>query len=592
MPPGFEPKASARTLSRRNLRTRTLLQIASGKLFKSAPGQKNDLRGVLHTNLLLLHDAPIETAAGRLLPTSSLSSRRGQLVYEFTELIEQPPGAGVVASHGIEPYLQDFASVVSIALEATCTVAPEEITRLVGEHRSTNIVYPPRSFIPRVFDPQIVVKDDDTKRFVEFVSALIALRRRSFLAAMRAIRNYVVGMHRLADDLELAYTLFVASIESLAQQFDAFQPEWDDYDETKKNKIDAALEHADEITACNVRNALLETEHVSLARRFREFSIAHVKGSYFRGEAEGVNGPVNRADLEEALREAYRLRSRYIHNLQELPRPLAMSALPGDTVRVEGSTLFTFQGIARLARHVILEFVDRQPKLQKEQYDYFGERYGIVQMPLSPEYWVGGAEHLRLKVGTKRLEGFLSQLSSHFRKNDDSSITDLTPALSKAETLFPSASEAQRRPFLALYFLFNALIADAQKMPNLKSIETQYASELSKPSIESMLLHLALRITPNWNLNDYKRVYDDYFRQRGSKTGLRLPRTFEAGISLELAEQYRVAGEVENARELIGKATESFPGHEPLRDLEEEFSPQCGIRWFPIIFPAMSSLTD
>ena len=43
-------------------------------------------------------------------------------------------------------------------------------------------------------------------------------------------------MHRLADDLELAYTLFVASIESLAQQFDAFQPGWDDYDEAKRRK--------------------------------------------------------------------------------------------------------------------------------------------------------------------------------------------------------------------------------------------------------------------------------------------------------------------------------------------------------------------
>ena len=145
----------------------------------------------------------------------------------------------------------------------------------------------------------------------------------------------------------------------------------------KGERIDSALEHADEITACKVRNALLETEHVSLARRFREFSISHVKGTYFRDEAEGVNGPVNWADLEEGLREAYRLRSRYIHNLQELPRPLAVSAIPGDTVQVEGRTLFTFQGIARLARHVIFEFVDRQPKLQKEQYDYSGERYGI-----------------------------------------------------------------------------------------------------------------------------------------------------------------------------------------------------------------------
>ena len=514
------------------------------------------------------------------------------VVYEFTELIEQPLGAGVLTSHGIEPYLQDFAAIVSIALEATCTVAPEEITRLTGQHRSTNIVYPPRSFVPRVFDSQIIVKDDEIKHLIGFVDALIALQRQSFLAAMRAIRNYVVGMHRLADDLELAYTLFVASIESLAQQFDAFQPEWDDYDEAKRGKIDSALQHADETTACKVRNALLKMEHVSLTRRFREFSIAHVKGSYFRDEAEGVTGPVNRADLDEALREAYRLRSQYIHNLQELPRPLAISAITGDTVRVEGRTLFTFQGIARLARHVIVEFVNRQPKLQKEQYDYSRERYGIVRMPLAPQYWIGGAENVSLSVGKKRLEGFLGQLSCHYCKNDNSSITDLTPALSRAETLFSSASEEQRRPFLVLYVLFNALIPDAQKMANLKLIESRYESEIMTPSFESMVLHLALRITPDWHLIDHKQVYDDFFRQRRTKTGLRLPCTFEAGISLELAEQCRVADEVESARELIGKATESYPGHEPLRDLERGFSPQCRIRWFPIIFPAMSSPID
>ena len=569
-----------------------MLQIASGKLFKSAPRRKNDLRGVLHTNLLLLHDAPIETAAGRVLPTSSFSPRRGQLVYEFTELIEQPIGAGVVVSHGIEPYLHDFAAIVSIALEATCAVAPEETTRLLGTHPSTNTLYPPRSFIPRVFDPQIIVKDDEIERFVKFVDALIALQRRSFLAAMRAIRNYVVGMHRLADDLELSYTLFVASIESLAQQFDAFRPRWSDYDDAKKNRIDAALEHANETTARNVRSALLEIEHVSLARRFREFSIAHVKGSYFRDEAEDVNGPANRADLEEALREAYRLRSRYIHNLQELPRPLVVSAIPGDTVRVEGSTFFTFQGIARLARHVILEFIHRQPKLPKEQYDYSRERYGIVQMPLAPQYWIGGAENINLKVGTKRLEGFLNQLSSYFCKEENSSITDLAPVLSKAETLFSSANKTRRRPFLTLYFLFNALIPDSQKMPNLRSIERQYKSELTEPSIESMLLHLLLRVRPNWHVDDYKKMYDDYFRQRRSKSGLRLPRTFEAGLSLELAEQYRVAGEVQNAQEFIGNAIETYPGYEPLRDLEGEFSPRREIRWFPIIFPAMANITD
>ena len=482
-----------------------MLQIASGKLFKSTPGQCHNLRGVLHTNIHLLHNNPITTACGTLLPTSALSHRTGQLVYEFTELIEQPPGAGQ-ASHGIEPYLQDFSTIVSIALQATCTTTPEAASRLLGNHRSTSVAHPPRAFIPRVFDPQILLNDIDIADFTSFVNGLILLERRSFLAAIRAIRTYVVAMHRLTDDLELAYTLFVASIESLAQQFDAFQPEWDDYDEGKKSKIDAALKGADEVTARDVRNALLEIEHVSLARRFREFSLGHISETYFREAAESVEGPASRADLEDALRGAYQLRSRYVHSLQELPRPLAVSAISGDTVRVEGTTLLTFQGISRLARHVILEFVDRQPKLEVEQYDYSGERYGIVRMPLSPQYWVGDAKNITLNVGAKRLEGFLSQLSSHFCKEENSPITDLTPALEKAEELFASASEPQRRPFLALYLMFNALLPDDQRMSNLEVIRSRYEADLVKPSIESMVFHLVLQIIPDWQLNNHRQM--------------------------------------------------------------------------------------
>ena len=66
-----------------------MLQIASGKLFGSKPGRQNELRGVLHTNLILsdhVHST-IETAAGRLLPVGTLR-RPNSLIYEITEVIE------------------------------------------------------------------------------------------------------------------------------------------------------------------------------------------------------------------------------------------------------------------------------------------------------------------------------------------------------------------------------------------------------------------------------------------------------------------------------------------------------------------------
>ena len=118
------------------------------------------------------------------------------MVYEITELIEEAPTVGGLVSHGIAPYLHDFAAVVSIALNATFTVTPEETSRLIGEQRSTKVSYPPRSFIPRVFDQQVWCKDEELDVLVKFVDDLIALERKSFLAAMRAIRTYVVGLHK------------------------------------------------------------------------------------------------------------------------------------------------------------------------------------------------------------------------------------------------------------------------------------------------------------------------------------------------------------------------------------------------------------
>ena len=58
------------------------------------------------------------------------------------------------------------------------------------------------------------------------------------LAAMRAIRSYVTGLHQLADNYELAYTLLVVSIEALEQEFDDFQPIWQDYDQRKRLAMD------------------------------------------------------------------------------------------------------------------------------------------------------------------------------------------------------------------------------------------------------------------------------------------------------------------------------------------------------------------
>ena len=190
-----------------------MLQIASGRLFTRPPGQRNELRGVLYTNLRM-YDTSIETAAGRLLSTSTLHDSK-TLIYEFTEFMEDEHGVGAISSYGIDPYLSDFAAVVSFALNVTCTPDHDLTLRLLNGRPGPSVQFSPNRLIDRVFQDMVWCQREDEVQLFELVGQLISLERRNFLAAMRAIRSYVTGLHRLADDYELAYTLLVVSIESL-----------------------------------------------------------------------------------------------------------------------------------------------------------------------------------------------------------------------------------------------------------------------------------------------------------------------------------------------------------------------------------------
>ena len=563
-----------------------MLQIASGKLFQQEPGRCNHLRGVVHTNLRLIDSEPIETSGGRLLPTNSLRHTK-TLVYELFELLEGDISRpGTMGSHGIDPYLNEFTAVVSFALNVTCTADPELTRRLTGGYPSPLVDVPPSRLVRRVFDDSVICLDEDRGRLVEIVNDLIALERKSHIAAMRAIRTYVTALHRLTDDFTLAYTLLVASIESLVGDFDGHRPSWADYDQGKRRRIDQALTDADEETASRVRTALLEIEHVSLGRRFRQFVLDHLPKPYFREEAVGLDNPIGYAELTGALKQAYGIRSRYIHDLQELPGLLTVLGVPGEVVRLDRQATLTFQGMTRLARRVIWEFIKRQPKVEKEDYDYRLERSGIIYAPTAPQYWIHRVENLTAQSGRQRLEGFLEQLAACMRQDPDAAVTDLKVALRKVEQMLPNMSVTNRRPFLALYFIYSGLRLDGGQMIGFDKVEKRYGSEIKRPSVEAMLVHLILETTPEWPLLEHQRIHDVYFRGQANAGGLKVSRTLEAGLTLDLAERYRALGDEGSARRLVANATDNYPGHEPLLRFNDTFDPKEPIGWRDVVLPA------
>lgn len=571
-----------------------MLQIATGKLFSRPVGWENLLRGMLYTNANLDPELVVETAAGKLIPSSRSSIQPTVVVYEMQERMEEEEKApGVLVSCTAEPYLSDFAVVTSFALNCVCSPDIDLARRLTSGKKGLATHASPHQFVSRFFEPELWCKPEEVAFLEAFAGQLIGLPRQTYLGVMRAIRTYINGMHRIADDLELAYTLLVASVESLAQDFDGHESDWASYDERKRQAVDQALTGADEAVAQRVRDALLTVEHTALARRFREFAIAHTPPKYFRDASLAPGQALSSTDITEALTMAYQARSKYVHQLMRLPTVVVLGHGYGETVLHERKAYLTLQGLSRLMRNVIIEFVARQPSLDREPYPgYYLERTNIIQLRMAPQYWVGNVGEDLLCAGRSKLEGFLEQLVPCQLGEDGAVLTDLRPVLNAVADAVLGAKRDQRLPYLALHALFNMVVPVEQKAPVSEGVEKLIQQDLSQPSPEALLVHTVAGKVPGWTLEVHDQTIKSYFKRRGSPSGLRFPRFYEAAVTLDLAERYRIEGDMLNCRRLVALAVESHPGHQLLVELEASIDLDTPIRGADVLLPSSEPESD
>jgi hypothetical protein len=401
---------------------------------------------------------------------------------------------------------------------------------------------------------------------------------------MQAIKSFVAGHHRIGDDLGLAYTLLVSSIESLAQGFDGHKTEWDDVEDRLRQAIDSALLNSEPNTADGVRNAITSNENTRLSRRFRSFAENHLPAEYFREGATG-NRPIARAELSEALSQAYRLRSRYIHNILELPDALTHPHEHWETVRDDRIPHLTFQGLSRLARQVIISFVWRGQTIVAEPYPYVRESAGIATFKMAPECWVwqplADMSHSR-----SRLEGFLEQLASVMAHEPNAKLTDIRSMLDDAVVLLPQAKACDRAAFIALLALWNFRVAQEHRTSNFQKLLKRYNRDSDLLVSENLIARTLLDSTNIWEIDKHIELHDDHMAAGARGKGMQLPRRLDALITLSLAERCRREGQVEKARDLVSFAVENLPGDLNVFALEQGFDPADTIDFWSALFPS------
>jgi hypothetical protein len=548
-----------------------MLQIASGKFFSTDKCFETLHRGLFYTNYRTFQNV-IDLPLGRLLPSTGMTGM-ATLTYELMEKIEYTePSPGTMTSTGGYELVDDLSSVFSYALNVICTKDRDLLIRLTSSdelHKGNSL----RKYLRRVFDQKVTASPADNGVLQEFIAGLIGLRRSAYERAMKAIRRYVTATHRIADDTSLAYSLFVMSLEALAQTADTPAAKWTDYEEAKRERIDEALKGAPDELKERVRSAVLNNEHVAASRKFRDFTIQHLSPAFFRAEAVEVTRPIRRPDLVPLLRRAYDIRSGYVHRLEGVHKLLVMPFTHTETFEIDGALTLTFEGLSRLARHVITEFVRREPKVAREEFYWRAALPNVVTMPLSTRYWLGRPEGYTPDSARRWLQNFLQEVSAHLLAAPDAALTDLSAILDKIENMpLDNVKARDRRAILALYHLFIILAGPKYERARHQELLNHYQTDFAAPTVEHLAMCLVTERDFPWSLPQMEQLFDAYWGQRHHKNGLNVGELLEAVFTLRLVEINRTNGNEARARELILFAVEAFPSNSAVRELESDLA--------------------
>jgi len=551
-----------------------MLQIASGMYFRRGARLNETLhRFSVYSNALRIDGAPVELPFAGLRFSTGIAPFAPVTVEVWDRLeAERPDGEPdlLIATSG-EELVADAAAVLAFALNTTWSTDRDLVRRLVPDALPEGPRRGPSSQLRRTFDPNVLVPDDALEDAAAFSTRLLALRRPEYERAIRAIRRVVDATLLVADDVTLAYTLFVAALESLAADTVAAPTTWDRFDGRKRALIDAAVKGLDDEQAQRVRAAVLQADALGLARRFQAFALDHLDRSYFRGEAVGVLRPVTARALPHALAFAYQVRSRQVHALQRLAPEMWAIGDRADTVPIDGRDVLSLEGLSRLCRHVIRRYVDRAPTGLDASFDYRQALPGVVRMQLAPEYWIGRADGLRTEHGPAVLRGFLDVLLPVLRGDEHVLRADMREVLERCEALLPGeASTAKRAPLVALYALWHRLLPADSHRPAADAFLARFGGALDPPSAAAFAARLVLTGDVPWPTDELAELAAARARQLASGTDQPLPAVLDAALELCLARRLSQEGQDEDALSAVGRAVETLPGDERLIALEEQ----------------------
>lgn len=528
-----------------------MLQIITGKFFRSDERHVSIRNGVLHTNYRWY--LPIETLAGSLEALNAGSSLT-TCIYNYTNQIEKSGGNFEIVRVGDGEIIEQFRLLCSFGFRATFSEDRSWVAHLcrsgtVGQSDT----YSPSQIIPRYFTQQIHGNKDEAEEFVALVEKTLKLSRSDYLTVMSTLQAFCGALEVVGSSLDLAYSMIVYALEALSKKYIDYEPRWADFDHRIRQKMDAALTEVSNDTSEKIRDVLLSGAHLKLSANFVEFICTHVEDSFFTELAAKRKTPLQKSELRRAVKMIYNVRSSYVHQLTPLPHQLKVPQIAeGDVFRWNQEPNLTFNGLVHLADHVIRTLIARLPSEEKENYNWRDGLPGTIQMNLAPQYWIHRAEGFDPESAHRYYAGFLENFAACALRGEP--ICNMTAVAKKIEKSRAQGTPSQRRSMLALYFLFNACLHPESSLPNWEEFLEMHEDIVNQPCIEMMAARLLLDGEYPWDGAQGEAALNEYDRSRFHRGIFKITFELEIALIAAVANQLLREGHTERHQMLLKEA--------------------------------------
>ena len=397
-----------------------MFQISAGVFFDSDKVEKHDGTFVFYSNVDAFFSLENDFPCFKVNKISH--DGVNCYVVNYVLLTEKPERieAGVVVRAGDEDYMRQFILLWEFYFDCVARVEKETVKKICElSNFNKNHSKIALEVAPYLVEINRRVSFDDISGFSAFIEDVVNLNR----AALKIISD---SKESLSTNFDLTYSMLVYALESLSQRNDHYKSDWDDYDQKTRVELEAVFDNMSGEEVCKIKSILIEGKQFRLQKRFKDFILKNLQEDYFN---ETERYPIRYSFLSRALDNLYKIRSSFVNELKPLDVMISKAYNPlGDCLILFGEPYFSYSGLLRLLRHVIINFCGKNYSQNREYVNWVMETSGVVVAEVSAQHWLWNADGFTAKSITKWFSEYLNMLNSD-------KVTDLQSIMDKIEII-------------------------------------------------------------------------------------------------------------------------------------------------------------